>query len=162
MLINQITSRTFNDTVYFTADANFVNTLESNVKIKISDNYNSDTRYGNIQSKRSKQVDYETLSKCWNIYLSKANNTVTRTTQRGVWSCLQLILGRRYPTNYQMLRYKHMPDPVFSDTLKAGTMYKCRNVYGKSHSTIYEWSCCHPMQKKCGARDTLYLMSKRY
>ena len=51
MLINQITSRIFNDTVYFTADANFVNTLESNVKINISNISNSDTRYGNIKSK---------------------------------------------------------------------------------------------------------------
>ena len=58
MVINQTTSSTCNDAVDFTADNNFANTLESNVKIKISDNYNSDTRYGNIQSKRSKQVDY--------------------------------------------------------------------------------------------------------
>ena len=80
--------------------------------------------YGNIQSKRSKQVDSETLAKSSNIHLGKANNTVNRTTQQGVQSCMYLILGIQYPTNKKMICYKSIPDPVVSDTLKDGTTSK--------------------------------------
>ena len=95
---NQINSSTCNDAEYFTDDENFANTFESNANINIFDISNYDTRYGNIQSKRSKQVDYSTLANRWNINLVKANKTVIRTTKCVVRGCLYPTLGRRYPT----------------------------------------------------------------
>ena len=95
MIIYQITDITCNYVAEFTADEKSTNTLESNVNINISDISNFDTRYGNIQSKRSKQVDYSTLYKRWNIDRGKAKKTLTRKTKCRVWSCLYLMLGRR-------------------------------------------------------------------
>ena len=137
-----------------------MNTLESNVNINISDISNSKTRYGNIQSKGSKQVYSGTLSKRLIINLFKAKKTVTVTTQHGVWSCLHPALGRQYPTNENILCYNHMPDPVFSDTLKSGTKSKRGNLYGQSYCTSYGWRRCHPMQNKIEAHDTLSIIFK--
>ena len=58
------------------------------------------------------------------IYLGVA---VQRTTQRGVRSCIDPTFSRRYPTNDRILRYKRMPEPIFSDTLKDGTLSKRGN-----------------------------------
>ena len=66
IIVNHITDSTCNDSADFTDDETFANILESNVNINISDISNSDTRYGNIQSKRNKKVDSATLSKRWN------------------------------------------------------------------------------------------------
>ena len=95
LVINQINASTRNDVADFTSDGKFTNTLEYNVNINISDISNYETRYGNIQSKRSKQVDSATLYKRWNIDLGKAKKTVTRKTQRGVQSFMHPTLGRQ-------------------------------------------------------------------
>ena len=58
--------------------------LLSNVTVNVSEISNSDTRYGNIKMQNTKQVDYETLAKHWNIYLGKDKKTVTQKTQRGI------------------------------------------------------------------------------
>ena len=60
-----------------------------------------------------------------------------------------------------MLRYKRMPDPVFSDTLKSGTLSNRGNKYGQAYCTSYGWSRCHPMAKKSEAHDTLSLVFKQ-
>ena len=99
IVINKITTSTCNDAADFTDDDNFANILESNVKTNIYDISNSDTSYVFIQSKRSNQVDYETLDKRWNIYLGRSNMTVTITTQPRVRICLYPTLGYRNPTN---------------------------------------------------------------
>ena len=139
----------------------FLNILLSNLTINVSDISNYYTRYGSIKSNNTKQVDSETLSKRWKIYLGKAKNIVTRTTQRGVQSCLHPMLGHRYPNHDQILHYNNMPDPVYSDTLKYGIVPKRWNKYGQANCTSYGWSLCHPMVHKSDARDILYLMFKR-
>ena len=53
-----------------------------------------------------------------------------------------------------------MPDPVFSDTRKAGNTYKSGNVYGKAYCTSYGWSRCYLMQNKSEAHDTLSMIFK--
>ena len=63
MVMNQINASTCNDAAYFSDNDNFANVPESNVNIDISGISSSDTRYGNIQSKRSKNVDSTTLAK---------------------------------------------------------------------------------------------------
>ena len=148
-------------TADFTSDDNFSNILEYNANINIKEISDSNTRYGNIQSKRSKQVDSETLSKRWKIDLGKANNTETRTTHCRVKICLHPMMGLQYPMNDQMLRYKRIPDPVFSDTLKVGNKYKRGNVYGQAYCTSYGWRYCNHMQKKSEAHDTLFIIFKR-
>ena len=67
MAINQVTASTCDDTVDLTADDNFANVLQSHVHVNISEISNSCTKYGNIKSQRSKQVDSDTLAKRWSI-----------------------------------------------------------------------------------------------
>ena len=99
MAIIQITSSTCNYVADFTADDNFSNTLESNVNIKISKISIFDAMCGNIHSKKIKQVESVTLSKCWNIDLGKSKNTMTIIAQSGVQRCMHPTPGRQYPTN---------------------------------------------------------------
>ena len=51
--------------------------LFSNMTVNVSEISNSDTRYGNIKSTKTKQVDFETSAKRKNIVLGKAKKTVT-------------------------------------------------------------------------------------
>ena len=60
-----------------------------------------------------------------------------------------------------MLRYKRMPEPVFFDTLKAGTLSKRGNKYSQAYYIRYGWSRYHPMAKKSKAHDKLSLVFKR-
>ena len=53
-----------------------------------------------------------------------------------------------------------MPDPVFYDTLKAGTSSKRGKVYVQAYCTIYGWIHCHPIQNKSESRDMLNMMFK--
>ena len=161
MVINQVTDSTTVCAADIYSDENFANVLESNVTATLSEIKNSNYKYGDIRSKKGNQVDSNTLSKRWNIDLVKFKRTVQRTTQRGVQSCIDLTLSRRYPTNDRMLRYKRMHDPIFSDTLKAGNLSKRGNKYGQAYCTIYGWSRCHPMAKKNEAHDMLSLVFKR-
>ena len=85
---------------------------------------------------------------------------MTQTKQCGVHSCLHPTLGRQYSTNYQILRYKRMPDPIYADTLKSGVVSKQGNNYVQSYCTSYGWSCCHPMAQKSEYHDTLSSMFK--
>ena len=122
---------------------------------------NLNNKYGNIKSNKGKQVESNTLSKRWNIELGKSKRTVQRTIQRAVRSCINPTLSWRYPTNDRMLRYKRIPDPVFSDTIKAGTLSKIGNKYGQAYFTRYGWSRFQPMDKKSEAHDTLSLVFKQ-
>ena len=136
------------------------NILLSNVTVNFSNIYNSDTRYGNIKSQKTKNIYSETLDKLWNIDIGKAKKTETRTTQRGFQRLFHPMIGRQYPTNYWMICYKRMPDHVYAYTLKSGVMYKRRNNYGQAYWTLYVLSRCHPMAQKSKARDILSLVFK--
>ena len=87
--------------------------------------------------------------------------TVKLTTQRGVRSTLHTSLSCRYPTNDRMLRYRRLPHPVFTDTLKAGTKSKRGNVCGQAYCTQFGWYRYHPMLQKSEAHETLSLVFKR-
>ena len=99
MIIDQVTAITCTDAADFTSDESFASMILSNVTLNISEISNSGTRYGNIKSQKTKQVDSETLDKRCNIDLGNAKKIVTRKTQRGVQICLQPTLGRQYTTN---------------------------------------------------------------
>ena len=119
-----------------------------------------DSTLGNIQSRKRKQVDSETLAKHWNIDRKKALKTVKRTTQRGIRTCLHPSLSRRYPTNDRMMHYNRLPHSVFSDTMKSGVVSKRENQYGQAYCTQYEWSRCHPMKLKSEAHESLPMLFK--
>ena len=63
MVINQVTASTTVCTADIYSDENFANVLESNVAVTLYKITNSNNKYGNIRSKKGKQVDSNTLSK---------------------------------------------------------------------------------------------------
>ena len=99
MIIYQVTASTCTDAANLTSDINFATIILSNVTENVSKISYSDTRYGNTRSQKTKQFDYETLAKPWNIDLGKAKKTVNQTKQCGFLICLRQKLGRQYPTN---------------------------------------------------------------
>ena len=121
MVIKSVTFSTCIDAADVLSDESFGNILQSNVHVshvKFLYTHNlshldSGTSLGNIQSKKVKQVNSETLSKRWNIDHIKSLNTVKQTTQSGVRTCLHPYLARRFPINDRMMRYKRLPHPVF-------------------------------------------------
>ena len=70
-------------------------------------------------------------------------------------------LARRYPTNDPMLRYRWMPHPVFTDTMKTGTTSKLGNVYAQVYATDFGWARCHAIPRKGDAHETLSTVFKR-
>ena len=107
MVINSVTVSTCLDAADFLSDENFGNVPQSNVNVlhvKVFNTHNlscldSVPSLDNIQSKKGKQVNSETLEKRWNIDQRKALNTVKKTTQRGVRTCLHPSLAHRFPTH---------------------------------------------------------------
>ena len=146
-VINSITVSTCIDAADVLSDENFVNVLQvnvnvSHVKVLITHNlsrFESAPILGNIQSTKGKQVNSETLAKRWNIDQRKALNTVKKTTQRCVITCLHPSLARRFLTNNRMMRCKLLPHPIFSDTMTAGVVSTRQNKYAQAYSTQYRW-----------------------
>ena len=105
MVIKSVCMSTCEDAVDISSDENFANVLQSNVNVShvnvmkhnnVSQVSYADFTLGNIQPRKRKQVDYETLSKRWNIDCKKALKTFKRTTQRGIRTCLHTSLYMRY------------------------------------------------------------------
>ena len=174
MIINQVTLSTTVDTADLTANDNFASVFQANDYITVSQLsrlltktatvskiYNSTNKYGTIQFNKRKQIDGNNLARRWSISSDKARVATKKTTQQGVRSVIHPTLSRRYPINDRMLHYKHMPHPVFSGTLQAGTKSARGNTYGQAFCTIFGWSRCHPMKKKSEAHENLSMVFKR-
>jgi len=161
MIINGIMLSTCAFAADIHSDLNYGRALASHEHVTLSEITNSQNKYGDIKSTRGKKVDGETLAKRWGIDLAKARNTINVTTQRGVRSCLHPSLSRRYPTNDRMLRYRRMPDPVFTDTMFSGVLSKRQHKCAQAFCTSYGWSRCHPMRSKGEAHEALSLLFKR-
>ncbi len=82
---------------------------------------------GHIRSRKIAPIDPQTLAAWWMISPDHAKRTVVMTTQRGVQTCLNPNLSRRFPTNDRMLCYKRLPHTVFTDTMFAATPSKRGN-----------------------------------
>ena len=122
LVINELHSLTV-DVIDITPDSNFHQILESNVVISsVGASLNGDMR-----TRKTAPIDSLTLAARWLIPPERAKRTVQRTTQRGVRTCLNPTLSRRFPTNDRMLRYKRLPHPTFTDTMFAGTTSKRGN-----------------------------------
>jgi hypothetical protein len=158
LVINSISS-TYTDHIDITHDDNFHQASSSNFVISSLDTGMSMT--GNVRARKAPGVNSVTLSKRWCISPQKAQRTLTKTTQRGVCKCLDPTLSRRFPTNDQMLRYKRMPHPCFTDTLIAGTPSKQGNKYAQAYCTSFGWTRAHPMKRKGDAHETLSLLFHR-
>ena len=153
MTINSVTTSTCDDAADLLSHANFANVLQANVNVSHIQSQKCRTfsqletipDLGNVVSKKGVKVDSETLLKRWCIDRKKTLNTVRRTTQRDVRTCLHPSLSRRYPTNDRMLRYRRLPYPVFSDTLKAGGVVSTRdNKYAQAYCTRCAAHGCQP------------------
>jgi len=107
------------DLVDVTDDENFHQVLTSKVKISsVETSLNEHIRLRNVAP-----IDPQTLAARWMISPDRAKRTVVMTTQRGVRTCLNPTLSRRFPTNDRMsLRYKRLPHTVFTDTMFASTV----------------------------------------
>ena len=166
MVINSMSCNSLScDAADITADENFGHVLESNVNISSANVVKDSTsRYGNIESKKGKQVDYATLAKRWGISPDKAKQTVLKTTQRGVRSVLHPSLSRRYPTNDRMLRYNRLPHPLFTDTMFAAKdqpSWWRKNTCAQVYSASFPWCRAHPMQSKRDAHESVSLLFQR-
>jgi hypothetical protein len=102
-----------------------------------------------------------TLAGRWMIAPDRAKETVQRTTQGGVRTCLNPTLAQRFPTNDRMLCYKQLPHTTFTDSMFAGTP-SCRgNKCAQVYVTSFGWARAHPMTRKGEAHETLFLLFHR-
>jgi hypothetical protein len=138
-------------------DRNFHQVLLPHVHISSMDT----SPNGHIRTRKTASIDHLTLASRWKISREKARQTVQRTTQRGVRTCLNPTLARRFPTNHQMLCYKRLPHPVFTDTMFAGTTSKQGNKCAQAYTTSFGWSRAHPLTTKGNAHESLSLLFHR-
>ena len=111
LVVNSMSSTTI-DAADLTHDYNFAYVLESHVNVSISD-LTSNSSAGTIKSIAGRPVDHLTLANRWNIPVNRAKQTVTKTTQQGVRTCLTPSLSQRFPTNDSMFRYDCYPMHCF-------------------------------------------------
>jgi hypothetical protein len=111
-----------------------------------------------MRSNKAAPIDFMTLAAWWMIAPECAKKTVQLTTQRGVRTCLNPTLVRRFPTNDWMLCYKQLPRTTFTNTLFAGTPSRSGNKCAQAYSTSFEWARAHPMTRKGEAHETLSLL----
>ena len=116
---------------------------------------------GTIKSKAGQPFYHFTLANRWNIPVNSAKQTVTKTTQRGVRTCLTPSLSWSFLTNYRMLRYDCLPRALFSDTLISGSVSKCGNKYSQMYGAYFGWAQAFPIAKKGDTHEALSLLFKR-
>ena len=153
LAINSLSSLS-SDLVDVTDDENFHHVLTSKVMISSVDT----SLNGHIRSRNVAPIDPQTLAARWMISPDRAKRTVVMTTQRGVRTCLNPTLSRRFPTNDRMLRYKRLPHTVFTDTMFASTVSRQGNKMAQIYSSSFGWARAHLMNRKGEAHETLSLL----
>ena len=154
--INTLSSLT-TDLIDVTDDENFHQVLTLKVMISsVETSLNGHIRSHNIAS-----IDLQTLVARWMISPDHAKRTVVMTTQRGVRTCLNPTLSRRFSTNDRMLGYKRLPHIMFTDTMFASTVFRQGNKMAQIYPTSFGWACAHSMKHKGKAHETLSLMFHR-
>ena len=83
-------------------DCNFHQLLTSHFVVSSVDT----TLNGHIVSRKTTPIDLLTLAARWMISSARTKQTVLRTTQHGIRTCVNPTLLCRFPTNDHMLRYK--------------------------------------------------------
>lgn len=156
LAINSLSSLS-SDLVDVMDDENFHQVLTSKVMISSVET----SLNGHIRSRNIAPIDPQTLAARWMISPDRAQRTVVMTTQRGVRTCLNPTLSRRFPTNDRMLRYKRLPHTMFTDTMFASTASRQGNKMAQIYSTSFGWARAHPMKRKGEAHETLSLLFHR-
>ncbi len=117
-LVNNLLSSLTTVQADVTEDEKFYDVLASHVQISsIKTSLNE-----HIRLRKTTPIDPQTLAAHWMISPERAKQTVVMTMQRGVRTCLNPTLSQRFPTNDQMLWYKHVLHTMFSDRLFAGSI----------------------------------------
>ncbi len=93
-ILNELQSLT-TDLADLTHDCNFHQVLTAHVVVS---SINSSLS-GHVQLRKSAPIDFMTLAGRWMIAPNCAKKTVQRTTQQGVYTCLNPTLARRFLTN---------------------------------------------------------------
>ena len=112
-------------------------------------------------SAKKPKIDPSTLARKWGIGLDVAQNTIRKTTQRGVRTVLHPTLSRRFRTNNRQLRYRRLRSNMFSDTLISSITSKDGNKYAQVFCTDYGWTRAFPMKRKSEAHEALSLLFSR-
>jgi hypothetical protein len=138
-------------------DCNFHQVLTAHVVLS---SINSSLN-GHVRSCKTAPIDFMTLAGWWMIAPDCAKETVQRTTQWGVCTCLNPTLAQQFPTNDRMLHYKRLPHTTFTDTMFAGTPSRSGNKCAEVYSTSFGWARAHPMTRKGEVYETLSLIFHR-
>jgi hypothetical protein len=108
-------------------DCNFPQVLTAHVVIS---SINSSLS-GHVRLRKVAPIDFMTLTGRWIIAPDHAKETVQRTTQRGVRTCLNPMLAQQFPNHDRMLCYKQLPHTTFTDTMFCHRPWP----YGGKHSS---------------------------
>ncbi len=128
------------DLADLTHDCNLHQVLAAHVVMSSVDSSVS----GHVQLHKSAPIDFMILAGRWMIALDSAKKTAQRTTQRGVHTCLNPTLARRFPTNDWMLCYKQLPHTTFTDTMFAGTPSRSGNKCAQVYAMSFGWARATP------------------
>jgi hypothetical protein len=154
LVINLLSSLTTEQADVTDGD-NFYSVLASHVQISSIETSLS----GHICLCKTMPIDFQTLAARCMISPECAKRTDVMTTQRGVRTCLNPTLSQQFPTNDQMLWYRHVLHTMFSDTLFARSVSQQGNKMAQAYATSFGWACAHPMKRKGGAHETMSLYS---
>ena len=113
------------------------------------------------KSKVGRPVDHSRLGNRWNIPVNCGKQTATKTTQRGVSTCLTPSISQRFLNNERMLRYDRLPPSFFSDTLSSGSVSKYGNKYSQMYGASFGWAWAFTMAKKGDTHWNLSILFKR-
>ncbi len=94
LIINELHSLTTN-MADVTHDYNFHQILASHVVISSGEG----NLTGDVRSCKTAPIDFKTLAARWMVSPERAKQTIQLTTQRGVCTCLNPTLARRFRTN---------------------------------------------------------------
>ena len=156
LIINTLASSA-KTVAHVTDNNNFYRVLTSHIMISSVDT----NLTGHMRTQAHAPIDFRTLAARWMISPEQAQQTIAWTTKRGVRTCLNPTIARKYPTNDQMLQYKRLPHPMFSGTMFAGTTSVGKNKCGQVYATSFGWCRDHPMKQKGEAHKTLSLLFHR-
>ncbi len=156
LILNELHSLT-TDLADLMHDCNFHQVLTAHVIVSSVDSSLS----GHERLRKVAPIDFMTLAGRWMIALDGAEETVQRTTQRGIRTCLNPTLTRQFPTNDRMLCYTRLPHTTFTDTMFAGTPSRSGNKCAQVYAMSFGWARAHPMTRKGEAHETLSLLFHR-
>ncbi len=116
------------------------------------------TAGGAVQSRTNKAINHLTLARQWGLAPDLALQTIDRTTQRGVRTCLYPSLLQWFSMNYRMLRYSHLSHNIFTNTMfpniKAWNGNNCAPLF----ATNFGWVQVHSMKSEGDAHEALSLL----